>query len=581
MTTWFPIGLDGRSAINVMEGAYGATGGGTTADTTAISAAIAAMSTLGKKVLVLPSGYTFLTGALTFNVSNAHLVIMPGCTSKLVSSSANDTRLWTISGSDVTVWNFGTVDGNYDNQASATGQSAFYVTGDRVKIYGADRMGRVTGFRGNAIYYVDCDDGVVDGLRMDNILTRCIYGQLLTTGQTLNRFKVRNILADRTAQGASAGDGNIEIENQAGGSDVLVAPMVEDVESYLNDAAAAFHVEVYGGVVGGLTRPTIRNVYGDGGDSVLSVDHATGGVAENIRGTSQNDKGIEIAHCTGGFLLNGFWIDLESATTSSGVVVDNQNHSGNDLMVANGTILNPTTYGVLVKGNGSTQGKQVTVANVAARSSTASVVGFQAEYAPAVKFSNCRFFGSAATQEGLVLYDADGSIVDAFYAEFTAAATAGIRVELTTDFKIDANLIGGGTADDAINIIDAQRGTVNIRAKGFDGQLVGLVVNSGQTISDLDITAVGDGNSDVTLTNNSGTVSGDTIRLYVPAGWTPYGVLTGPKFLRFHTTTSSSNLLVEGIFTGDPNGSPVPYAGYAYYNGNLYTNKAGTWTAAN
>lgn len=583
----FEDGEGTQAALKIATTSYGADGRvyvELDSGSSDLAATLEALDTTAINHLVIDKPGTYVTGPVTINNLRA-ITIGPGVVIQFKASQGNDSRLFTIARSDFVFHLYGTLDGNYANQSTATGHSAIYVTADRVKVFGHGRLGYVTGWRGNAVYFVDCDDGHVEGLRLDNCLTRCIFGQLLTNEQTLSRFTVKDISADRTAQGASAEEECVGVMNSAGGTNVLVRPVLERIDTYLDANADAFGVEVFGGAAGGLLRPSVTDVYAEGGGCILSVDHSSGGVLKNIRGYDFNGTGIEIAHCTEGLTLDGFEIDGNSSTTTSGVVVDNQSDNGVDIVIANGTIRNVTTYGVHLKGaSGGTTPKETTVSAVNVRTSTASAVGFLAEYAPNSKFIGVSFRGAGSGQTGLFISTGStGCQVDSPKVELTVGSGNAIQILENDCTLTNPNLRGAADGDNAIQIADCQYVTVlGGRARNFGSRLLLLVVSSGETIGHLNIDGLaGDGGGDVALTNNSGTVDGDTIQIHIAEGWAPYSVLIAPRFTRFHGTTSSNNVLEGGIFVGDPNSAPVVYQGYAYYNGNLHTNKSGTWTAAN
>lgn len=350
MTTWFPIGLDGRSAINVMDGAYGATGGGSTADTTAISAAIAAMSTLGKKVLVFPSGYTFLTGALTYNIANSHIVFMPGMTFKAAAGLGNDASLLDIQADDVTLHVMGTLNGNRAAQSGATNQRIIHsYQYDRVKVLGYGKSGLVTGSTGHGIWLRDGDDLLIQEMRG----TDCGYDPLYIQATTvaIRRPRIERCFVDRSAEAGTANDtGCIKIQATGTGGKCY-DPVIQDCDSIHCDGGTNVANELWALDAGGIIGGGLINNATEGPAAGIGQS-----IAKAVQSKLQPRRAIgatlclELADCVESEMAGGV-ADCENIASSTCATLDNSGTDGYGNRLHHVTAKNAAATGISVVGN--------------------------------------------------------------------------------------------------------------------------------------------------------------------------------------------------------------------------------------
>lgn len=573
MTTWFPIGLDGRSSINVMDGAYGATGGGTSADTTAISAAIAAMSTLGKKVLVLPSGYTFLTGALTYNIANSHIVIMPGCTVKYAASQSASTSMIDIAADDVTVWLFGTLDGNRDNQGSVTTQRLIHSLGyDRIRVFGGNRAGLVKEAKGYGIWLRDGDDLQVDGVRFEETDYECVSLEARTSSQY--RAKIINCWGDRSAQSGTANSTGVFKITASGSGGKWYDSEIRDCDAKMSATGDNVAIEMWALDAGGIIGGGLINNATDGPGAGIGQSIAKGvGCKLQARRAINTALGLELADCIESATEGGH-VDCAGLASSIGATIDNSNVDGYGNAIRGVFVKNPAATGITLVG---TSYDSVVTGNRIRMSAAGS--GLEAilnDGGQRAVISDNTILCSGASTRGIV-NDVAGVVIA--NNSITVNTGYGI-VHLNANHVImrgnHLNATGTGTA--AYDLTDCQY------CEATGGSIQGTWTNGCNLVSasgTLNYNLVGGwtgngGSASVNPVNGGGTWGTNNYALPIN-GWTPFGTIT---MATIKLAASTDNwLMLSGVKAGTPtetmaNGSMLTDS----TNGLIYTLKSAVWT---
>lgn len=583
MTTWFPIGLDGRSAINVMDGAYGATGGGTSADTTAISAAITAMSTLGKKVLVLPSGYTFLTGPLTYNVANSHIVIMPGATVKYAASQSASTSMFDITADDVTVWLFGTLDGNRDNQGSVTYQRLIHSLGyDRVRVFGGNRAGLVKEAKGYGIWLRDGDDLQVDGIRGEETDYECVLLEARTTSQY--RAKIINCWGDRSAQSGVANSTGVFKITASGASGKWYDSEIRDCDAKMSATGDNVAIEIWSLDTGGIIGCGLINNATDGPGVGIGQSIAKGvGCKIQARRAINTALGLELADCIESATEGGH-VDCAGLTSSIGATIDNTNVDGYGNAIRGVFVKNPAATGITLVGT--SYDSVVTGNRIRMSAAGASLEAILNDGGQRAVISDNTILVSGAATRGIV-NDVAGVVIA--NNSITVSTGYGI-VHLNANHVIirgnHLNATGTGTA--AYDLTDCQY------CEATGGSIQGTWTNGCNLVSSagtLDHNIVGGwtgvgGSASINTVNGGGTW-GTHNRSIPIEGWLPgNGEYAG--FARLAASYTDwvweSGVLTGAVPTTAPlfggNGSMIKVIGDGTANNNVpWVLKNGTWTA--
>jgi hypothetical protein len=155
---------------NVLE--FGAAGDGTTDDTAAIQAAAAA-ALADNKVLLFPSGYTFLSDTITITGDNWRIRIARGCTVKLAADGGVHrlTGLFNLDGANGLLENFGELNGNRSAQTygqySRT-QGLVYSNSASLNhfVYRNGNVGLITNLKFTGIVLAGTGGFTIDGCRI-------------------------------------------------------------------------------------------------------------------------------------------------------------------------------------------------------------------------------------------------------------------------------------------------------------------------------------------------------------------------------------------------------------------------------
>ena len=587
MTTWFPIGLDGRSAINVMEGAYGATGGGTSADTTAINAAIAALTSLSKNVLVFPSGYTFLTGGNHTIPENCHVVVMPGATVKAASGQAQGSHIFTVLGDNIIFHIFGTLDGNTQ---AATNCRLIYTAGyNNITVLGYGRQGIVKNASGRGIWLSNGADLIIDGV----VASACGSGGASETEALyVSRHTTAGVTARPVIKGCKV-SGYIAIET-AVASGTVTDGLIEDchvtpggttnpaIEMWGNDADSMIRCRVVASVAVGT------------GDIGISVARGKTSAIENCRADNFT-TGLELAACNHCTVLGGF-VDSQSKASSIGVSVDHSQATGYGNKVIGVTVVDAASRGIKVAQASSFLGYDVVIegCNIDCTDNSARGINIDDNSADTVSIRDNTIRMRGTSTYGIVI----GSGVTGYRVADNKVVVGGsgspVYVSESTYGNVKDNdieaLASTTNAYELTNVqyVAVMGGTI----KGtFSNAIRALATGSGKTVNACIfggggmISAGGDGIS--TATADSGTW-GTSVRGEPIEGWGPGGVIERAEISRL-TAAESTFLYAGGIVAGDPTtawsgSTAVPGADGSILQdegGLVYTLKSGTWTAVN
>lgn len=108
---------------------FGATGNGTTDDTTALQTALNAAA--GHAILLFPAGHTFLHHGLTIPANSE--IIING--TLLLTSNSTPISCLTITGDNVSIVGFGTINGSASGQTGGAGSGGIVNSGSRANLY--------------------------------------------------------------------------------------------------------------------------------------------------------------------------------------------------------------------------------------------------------------------------------------------------------------------------------------------------------------------------------------------------------------------------------------------------------------
>lgn len=305
-----------NTTVRVTDPEYGATGNGSTDDTTAFTNAIAS----GASTVFVPDG-TYILNGITLNNADQTLWLSHGAVLK--AKAAFNSTLVTISAARVHFIGEGRIEGNSANVTSSGGVSVNAVAD--VRIDGIT----VNDTKGYGIYGSDCDRLLVSNCTVTATTTSGIYVETLTTSKVLADVEIRRCRVDRsTISAASIVEGGIKVHATATTSSLLRTKVIDNsVKLPVSPTAGASIVciEVFkqndlSVVVGNTTESGFTGLSFD--TSTLAA--CTGNAVYNASGF-----GIELAGCTRS-TVTGNSVDGNSLTTDGIFANDNSGSGIND-----------------------------------------------------------------------------------------------------------------------------------------------------------------------------------------------------------------------------------------------------------
>lgn len=320
--------LQGIPVINVRNATYGATGDGSTDDTTAIGLAITAA---GSKILYFPEG-TYMVSGLTIATA-MEIWLADGATIKLIAGSDTDIIAITTTG-NVSIHG-GTLDGNASNQTANTcvaicATDISNITTKDVTI--VDMAGRGIKITGTAeVSHIN-----IDNCTISTTTHRSIYYDVSGGGHdiTVSRCTVNQSLEGGTVRGC------IKIVGAVGTH--ITNVRVND--NYVN-------MSKVGGVYYGIVLTSAD-------ESVMQGNFVTGGAAGiGIAGVlttsvigntikSPTSYGIEVGSNTSDCVVSGNIIDGDGQDTDIGILVTNVGAATDRNVITGNRILNCSQYGI-------------------------------------------------------------------------------------------------------------------------------------------------------------------------------------------------------------------------------------------